>query len=123
MASVHSSWFDRRARADTRAVSSAVLDAGRLRRARVAVSLAFLTLGAQLGVWFAHIPHVAKRLALDPALLGLGTLTIGVVGLLTQSVAGVAIARFGARRTTTILLPAFVLMETALINTPSRPLF
>ena len=47
--------------------------------------------------------------------------TIGVVGLVMQSVAGVAIARFGARRMAMILLPAFVCMETLLINTPSPP--
>jgi endoglycosylceramidase len=94
-----------------------------LRRARVAVSLAFLTFGAQLGLWFAHIPEVAKRLGLDPARLGLGTLTIGIVGLVMQPVAGVAMTRFGTRRTTMILLPGFVLAETLLINAPSQALF
>ena len=96
---------------------------GRLRLARVAVSLAFLTFGAQLGLWFAHIPQVAKRLALDPDLLGLGTLTIGVVGLVMQPVAGVAITRFGSRRATMMLLPGFVVAETLLINSPSQTLF
>jgi MFS family permease len=103
--------------------ASMAFDRARMRRARVAVSLAFLAFGTQLGLWFAHIPAVAKRLALEPARLGLGILSIGVIGLVMQSVAGIAIARFGSRRTTIVLLPAFVLTETLLINTPSQPLF
>jgi MFS family permease len=103
--------------------ASMAFDSARMRRARVAVSLAFLAFGTQLGLWFAHIPAVAKRLALEPARLGLGILSIGVIGLVMQSVAGIAIARFGSRRTTIVLLPAFVLTETLLINTPSQPLF
>jgi MFS family permease len=103
--------------------ASTPFDRARMRRARVAVSLAFLAFGTQLGLWFAHIPEVAKRLSLEPARLGVGILSIGVVGLAMQSVAGVAIARFGSRRTTIVLLPAFVLTETLLIQSPSQPAF
>lgn len=103
--------------------ASITFDRARMRRARVAVSLAFLAFGTQLGLWFAHIPEVAKRVTLEPARLGLGILSIGVIGLVMQPVAGVAIARFGSRRTTFVLLPAFVLTETLLINAPSQPAF
>ncbi len=98
-------------------------DSARMRRARIAVSLAFLTFGTEVGLWFAHIPEVARRLALDPAQLGLGILSIGVIGLVMQSVAGVAIARFGSRRTMLVLLPVFVVMMTLLIGAPSQPIF
>jgi len=103
--------------------ASIAFDPARMRRARVAVSLAFLAFGTQLGLWFAHIPEVAKRLDLEPARLGLGILAIGVIGLVTQSAAGIAIVRFGSRRTTLVLLPAFVVAETLLINAPSQPAF
>ncbi|MBC7977525.1 MAG: MFS transporter, partial [Myxococcales bacterium] len=89
----------------------------------MAVSLAFLAFGTQLGLWFAQIPEVTRRLALDPARLGLGILSIGVIGLIVQPVAGIAIARFGSRRTTRVLLPAFVIAETLLICAPSQLLF
>jgi MFS family permease len=102
---------------------SMTLDGARMRKARVAVSLAFFAFGTQLGLWFAHIPEVARRLALEPAQLGLGILGIGVIGLMMQPVAGLAIARIGARRTTIVLLPAFVIAETLLIAAPSQPLF
>lgn len=94
-----------------------------MRRARVAVSLAFFTFGTQLGLWFAHIPAVARRLALEPAHLGLGILGIGVIGLAMQPLAGLAIARLGGRRTTAVLLSAFVVAETLLIGAPSVPAF
>ncbi len=98
-------------------------DSARMRRARVAVSLAFFAFGTQLGLWFAHIPEVARRLALEPAHLGLGILGIGVIGLAMQPVAGLAIARIGSRRTAAVLLSGFVIAETLLIGAPSRTLF
>ena len=66
--------------------ASITFDRARMRRARVAVSLAFLAFGTQLGLWFAHIPEVAKRVTLEPARLGLGILSIGVIGLVMQPV-------------------------------------
>lgn len=95
----------------------------RMRRARIAVSLAFFAFGTQVGLWFAHIPQVARRLALEPAQLGLGILSIGLIGFVMQVAAGFAFARFGSRRTTMVLLPAFVLTQTLLIGAPSQPLF
>lgn len=99
------------------------LDDARMRRARVAVSLAFLAFGSELGLWFAHIPVVVKRLSLEPAQLGLSILSVGVIGLVVQPLTGVAITRFGSRRTTMLLLPAFVAAETLLINAPSQRAF
>jgi MFS family permease len=103
--------------------ASMTFDGARMRRARVAVSLAFLAFGTELGLWFAHIPVVAKRLSLGPAQLGLGILSVGVIGLVVQPLTGVAITRFGSRRTTMLLLPAFVATETLLINAPSQRAF
>lgn len=103
--------------------ASTTFDSARMRRARVAVSLAFFAFGTQLGLWFAHIPEVARRLVLEPAQLGLGILGMGVIGLVMQPVAGLAIARIGSRRTTIALLSAFVIAVTLLIGAPSQPLF
>jgi MFS family permease len=103
--------------------TSMTLDAPRMRKARVAVSLAFLAFGTQLGLWFGHIPEVARRLALEPAQLGLGILGMGVIGLVVQPIAGLTIARIGSRRTTVVLLSAFVIAEILLIAAPSQPLF
>lgn len=103
--------------------ASTTFGSTRMRRARVAVSLAFFAFGTQLGLWFAHIPEVTRRLALEPAQLGLGILGMGVIGLVMQPVAGLAIARLGSRRTTIALLSAFVIAVTLLIGAPSRPLF
>jgi MFS family permease len=98
-------------------------DAPLMRRARVAVSLAFLTFGTVLGIWFAHLPVIAKRLGLEPAALGLGLLSLGLIGLVVQPIAGIAIARFGSRRTTMVLLPFLVVTATLLVNSPTQPLF
>ena len=103
--------------------ASTIFDGARMRRARVAVSLAFFAFGTQLGLWFAHIPEVARRLALEPAQLGLGILGMGLIGLVMQPVTGLAIARIGSRHTTVVLLSAFVIAVTLLIGAPSQPLF
>jgi predicted MFS family arabinose efflux permease len=98
-------------------------DASRLRRARVAVSLAFLVFGTLLGLWFAHLPVIAGRLHLDPGPLSLGLLSIGVIGLVMQSIAGLAIARFGSRRAAMVLLPIMAITAILLINSPTQPMF
>lgn len=95
----------------------------RMRRARTAVSLAFAVFGAQVGLWFAHIPAAVERLALDPAQLSLRLLLMGAIGFLAQPLAGIAIARYGSRRTTLVLLPAFVIATTLLIGAATPAAF
>jgi fucose permease len=94
-----------------------------MRRARIAVSLAFLVFGTQIGLWFAQIPELVRRLALEPAQLSLGIVVMSGAGLMMQPFAGLAISRFGGRRVGMLLLPAFVVASTLLIAAPSRPLF
>lgn len=94
-----------------------------MRRARIAVSLAFLAFGTQTGLWFAHIPEVVRRLQLDPAGLSLGILSMSAIGIVSQPLAGVAIARLGSRPMAIVLLAAYAIMATLLIAAPSRPLF
>ena len=97
-------------------------DAGTMLRGRVAVSLCFLTFGMALGLWFIHIPLIAARLELPPGLLGLLILVIALCGLVTQPIAGIAVARFGARRITMILMPGTIACNLLLILSPSVPL-
>lgn len=105
------------------AITAGAPAGARMGRARVAVSLAFLAFGTQLGLWFAHLPVVAARLALQPGQIGLALLSIGVIGLVMQPLAGLAIVRFGSRRTAMLLLPAFIVTIGFLINSPTVPLF
>jgi MFS family permease len=95
----------------------------RMRRARIAVSLAFLAFGTQTGLWFAHIPEVVRRLQLDPAGLSLGILIMSAIGIVSQPLAGLGIARLGSRPMAIVLLAAYAIMATLLIAAPSRPLF
>lgn len=94
-----------------------------MRRARIAVSLAFLAFGTQTGLWFAHIPEVVRRLQLDPAGLSLAILSMSAIGIVSQPLAGLAIARLGSRPMAIGLLAAYAIMATLLIAAPSRPLF
>ena len=93
-----------------------------MRRGRIAVSLCFLCFGMMLGLWFVHIPLIVARLGLGPGVLGLVLLAIGVCGLITQPIAGLAVARFGARPLTMVLLPLTIVANLALILSPSVPL-
>jgi Major Facilitator Superfamily len=77
-----------------------------LLRARVAVSGVFITFGLVIGTWLAHIPVVATRLHLEPALLGLALLAAGIGAVIAQPIAGLVIARLGSRSATTIFIVA-----------------
>ena len=79
-----------------------------VRRARAAVSAAFLLFGLGSGLWFVHIPVVSARVAISPALFGLAVLASGIATLLAQPVAAALVARIGSRRATAVFLPAAV---------------
>ncbi len=64
---------------------------------RVAVSGAFFMLGLTAGFWFVHIPVLADRLALEPSVLGLVLLCLGIGSLIFQPVAGVLLQRVGSK--------------------------
>jgi MFS family permease len=87
--------------------SPATWSAGRLFRARAAVSICFFVLGAGTGLWAVHIPLVQARLAIDPAVLGLALLTLAIGAVATMPLTGVALARFGSRLPTRVLAVAF----------------
>lgn len=75
---------------------STALGARALRRARLAIGLAFLANGAVFGSWAPQIPLVQERLGLGPAVLGAALLAMAVGALCSMIWAGTAIARFGS---------------------------
>ncbi len=91
-------------------------------RARVGISLGFLFGGITLAVWAVHIPLVARRLDLQPGILGLALLCIGTGAFLPQPLVGVLVSRHGSRRISRILLPAFIAMMPLTVIAPTRPL-
>lgn len=92
-------------------------------RARIAISIVFLILGCGAGVWAVHIPMVAKRLAIDPAILGLGLLTMAAGAVSFMILAGLAIARFGSRQATAAVAITFAVVAPLPIVATSLPLF
>jgi MFS family permease len=94
-----------------------------LRRARIAISLVFLILGAGAGIWAVHIPLVASRLAIDPAVLGLGLLTMAAGAVSFMILAGLAIARFGSRRATAAVAITFAVVAPLPIVAPDLVFF
>lgn len=88
------------------APAAPALDPPRLRRARVSVSVGFLLFGLAAGLWFVHIPIVAARLALEPAILGLALLGVGLGGVISQPITGLVVARVGSQKTSAVMLAA-----------------
>ena len=87
-----------------------------LRSARVAVSYIFFACGMIFGMWFVHIPVVTARLALEPAVLGLALLMVGLGAQAAPPVAALLVQRFGSRLTTRVLAILFCLwMQIAIL--------
>ena len=91
-------------------------------RARAAASAIFLIFGLNVGLWFVHIPVVAERLALEPAVLGLALLCLGVGSLTFQPIAGLFVGRVGSKRATIVFAVAFLIAFPLVVNVPGLPL-
>ncbi|HEV8373374.1 MAG TPA: hypothetical protein VGR68_09230, partial [Actinomycetota bacterium] len=68
-----------------------------LRRARVAVSVAFLVNGAAIANWVPRVPAVKRALGTSDGPLGLALLGLGVGAGAALLAAGPLVARFGSR--------------------------
>ena len=64
------------------------MGAGRLRRAHVAVALAFVAFGTIDGTWVARLPALKQRLGLDSGELGLVIFSVSLVATLLLPVSG-----------------------------------
>lgn len=90
-----------------------------LRAARIAVSLCFLVFGLTIALWAVHIPVVVARLDVEPAVLGLALLTIGLGAVISQPVAGWLVGRVGSAPATVVFLPACVATVLVPIVSPT----
>jgi MFS family permease len=89
--------------------------AGRLVRARIAASMAFLLFGLALGAWTSRIPAIKERLGLSD-----GWLSVALLAFAAGCIAGMALIgrltdRFGSRR----MLIAAALLEGVLLVPPA----
>ena len=74
-----------------------------LARARVAVSATFFALGCAAGQWAVHIPVVAKRLEIEPAVLGWALFAMAIGAILAMPLTGWVLGRLGSQRPTAAL--------------------
>ena len=95
----------------------------RIVRARIAVSCGFFVFGLGFAIWAVHIPVIAERLSLDPAILGLALLNVGLGGIISQPLTGGLVARTGSRPAATVLLLVFLATFVAPIVAWSTPVF
>jgi predicted MFS family arabinose efflux permease len=77
--------------------------ADRVRAATRATYAAFVGAGFAFASWAARIPQVRNRLELDSAALGLVLLAIAAGSVIALPLSGPVIARFGSRRTVTLM--------------------
>jgi predicted MFS family arabinose efflux permease len=86
----------------------------RIRRGRVATSLAFFLFGSALGVWTARIPAIKERLALSDGRLSIALLAFAAGCIVGMAAIGRLSDRFGSSR---VLVPA-ALLEGVLLVVP-----
>lgn len=95
----------------------------RVAQARIAVSACFFMFGLGFALWAVHIPVVTQRLALDPAILGLALLNVGLGGVISQPLTGWLVARTGSRPAASVLMLVFQIAFLAPIVAWSTPVF
>ena len=71
--------------------------AGRLRRAHIAVALAFVAFGTVDGTWVARLPALKQRLGLDSGELGLVIFSVSLTATLLLPLSGWLTSRRGSR--------------------------
>ena len=92
-------------------------------RARWAVFNIFLLAGLIIGAWVPQIPLAKDRLAVGPAVLGLGLLAIAAGAVFSMPFAGALINRFGSARVTFIGGIIFAIGFLGPVTAPTMPLF
>ena len=73
------------------------MGAGRLRRAHIAVALAFVAFGTVDGTWVARLPALKQRLGLDSGELGLVIFSVSLTATLLLPLSGWLTSRRGSR--------------------------
>ena len=94
---------------------------GMLARSRIALSFIFFLWGCGYAMWGVHIPTVQARLDVEPAILGLALLALGVGAVLGQPMTGFVIARVGSRASTVSGALLFAVIFPTPILAPNVP--
>lgn len=97
------------------------VDIATAQRARLAVSIAFFIGGMVIGIWGVHIPAIAARLGVDPAVLGLALLCVGIGAVTAPALVGWLVARSGSRVTSTIMLAYLIILLPIVVASPTTP--
>ena len=95
------------------------MGAGRLRRAHVAVALAFVAFGTVDGTWVARLPALKQRLGLDSGELGLVIFSVSLAETVLLPVSGWLTSRRGIRGPTALGLLVTASALTAAAFAPS----
>ncbi len=93
-----------------------------VRAARWAVLAIFFINGLVIASWVAHIPYIKAKFGLSEALLGLTLLVIAAGSVLSLTLVGGLIARFGSRQVTIVSTIAFCAVLPLLLLVPAFPL-
>jgi MFS family permease len=92
-------------------------------RARWAVAAIFLLHGMLVGGWVAHIALAKERLAIGPAMLSFGLLSIAAGAVCAMLFTGSAIQKYGSARMTLATGIGFCLTFLLPVNAPTFALF
>jgi MFS family permease len=92
-----------------------------LTRARIAVSATFFALGCTAGVWAVHIPVVARRMEIEPAVIGLVLFAMAIGAIVTMPLTGWILGRLGSQRPTAALGIAMAVASPWPAVSPSLP--
>ncbi|WP_431975345.1 MFS transporter [Micromonospora haikouensis] len=93
-------------------MDNAPVDRRRIRRGRIATSLAFLLFGTALGVWTARIPAVKEKLGLSDGRLSFALLAFAAGCIVGMALLGRLTDRFGSTR---VLIPSAILEGLLLV--------
>jgi hypothetical protein len=97
------------------------VEAGRLRRAHIAVAFAFVAFGTIDGTWVARLPALKQRLGLDSGELGLVIFSVSLTATLLLPLSGWLTSRRGSRGPTGLGLLVTAGALTAAAFAPSFP--
>lgn len=94
----------------------------RLSRASLGTRATFALAGALCAIWTVRMPALQQKLDLDDAQLGLEVLGWGLGALITMTLAGKVIGRFGSRRVLRAALPGTAVCLALVGLAPNYPL-
>ena len=100
-------------------VQESLISNQKVKSARLAVSTVFFVNGALFATWVPHIPFVQAKFGLSEGRLGLVLLAIAVGALISLTLSGWLIGRFGSRVVTSVATVGFSLAVILPILAPN----